>query len=261
MSVRAESPVGERVTRRVEAGAHGRHRRSGHVRHRAHPARPRRAGVGLRRQGVARRRGASRAGRGDPYRPRRVLARPAARGADRGGDYPCGDPEDEPRTGRGQAARHSGHFASGGAGQVDGRVHHVDGDRDTRQDHDDVDAHCRLAAQRFRSLLRRRRRSRRGRNQRAPRQWRLLRRRGRRKRRLTARIHAECRGGDQHRGRSSRLLRQRRGLRRGVRRLRRAAGARGSAGGLHRRPRRRSTRRKDCGTGHPGAALRERRPA
>ena len=77
-------------------------------------------------RGVA---GAAGPRRADPHRPRRVVARPAARRADRGGHHARRDPQDQPRTGRGAPPRHPGDPAAGGAGQADGRAHHADGDR------------------------------------------------------------------------------------------------------------------------------------
>lgn len=72
-----------------------------------------------------------------------------------------------------------------------------------------------------------------GRDQRPPRQRRLLRRRGRRERRVATRVHAQRRGCHQHRDRSPGLLRQRRRLRRRIRLLRGPARP-GSAGGVRR---------------------------
>ena len=150
-SATTESGCGERefAARRAAAGAHGRHRGSGHVGHRPHPAGPRWPGIGFGRQGIARRGGAARPRRVDPHRARRVVAGPAARRADRGGHHSRRHSEDQSRTGRGAPPRHPGDPAAGGAGQVDGRTHHADGHRHARQDHHYVDAHRGVAAQRF----------------------------------------------------------------------------------------------------------------
>ena len=202
-----------RLPAELRAGAHGRHRRSGHVGHRPHPAGPRRAGVGLGCQGVAR--GGARCApaarrSGSATTRRRSTCCPAAR--PRWSRTHAAIPKTNPELVEAQAPRHPGDPATRGAGQADGRLHHADGDRHPRQDDDHVDAHRGAAAQRIRPVVRRRRRSRRGGHQRPPRQRRLFRRRGRRERRLAARVHPERRGGHQHRGRSPGLLRQRRGL-------------------------------------------------
>ena len=84
-----------------------------------------------------------------------------------------------------------------GAGHADDRLPHGDGHRHARQDVHDVDADRRAAALRPRSVVRGGRRSGGGRHQCPPRQWRLLRRGGRRERRLAAGIRARRRGGDQ----------------------------------------------------------------
>lgn len=84
------------VAARSAAGAHGRHRRSWHVGHRPNPAGPRRAGLRVRRQGVARCACAAGAGRVDPDRTRRVVAGPVARWRHGGRHYPCRHPQTNP---------------------------------------------------------------------------------------------------------------------------------------------------------------------